>query len=107
MSCQAFGVDASGPADGGVSSFDAGVEASLDDAGVVAPDVLDGLIGYWAFDEGSGQTARDGAGASDGEIAGATWTSGRYGGALRFDGVDDLVAIADAPALGATYTIAL
>ena len=44
------------------------------------------------FDEGQGSTARDASQhASDGEIRGAEWTAGRFGAALRFDGVDDCV----------------
>ncbi len=39
------------------------------------------------FDEGTGTVARDASGHGyDGELLGATWAKGRYGGALRFDG---------------------
>ncbi len=44
------------------------------------------------LDEGEGSVAHDSSGeGNDGTISGATWTEGRYGGALSFDGVDDHV----------------
>ncbi|MFH1665856.1 MAG: LamG domain-containing protein [Candidatus Omnitrophota bacterium] len=52
----------------------------------------DSLVSYWDFDDGSGSTAADAAGANDGTLTnGPTWTTGKYGGALSFDGVDDYV----------------
>jgi hypothetical protein len=39
-----------------------------------------GLVGYYSFDEGSGSTA------SGATINGATWTTGKVGGALSFNG---------------------
>ena len=63
-----------------------------------------GLVGYWNFDEGSGQTAYDASnegndgtlGATSGaEASDPTWTSGKEGGGLSFDGTDDYVGIAD------------
>ncbi len=54
--------------------------------------LTDGLVSYWAFDEGSGTTAYDSAGSNDGGLVnGPVWTSGRLGGALDFDGGDDYV----------------
>jgi|GEM_PF-3663435 len=56
------------------------------------PAVTDGLVAYWAFDEGSGTTAHDTSGNdNDGTINGANWTTGKFGSALSFDGVDDYV----------------
>jgi len=48
----------------------------------------EGEVGYWKFDEGSGTTASDSSGLkNNGTINGeATWTSGKYGGALELDG---------------------
>ena len=46
-----------------------------------------GLVAQYTFDEGSGDTASDSAGGYDGTIVGATWTSGKSGGALDFGGV--------------------
>jgi len=47
------------------------------------------LISYWRFDDGSGDTAFDqGPYNLDGTLNGASWTDGRFGGALYFDGND-------------------
>ncbi|MBA2479267.1 MAG: carbohydrate-binding protein [Planctomycetes bacterium] len=56
-----------------------------------------GLIGHWTFDEGAGTTANDrsGFGRTGTLVSGPSWTAGRRNGALRFDGVDDRVEIAD------------
>ena len=56
------------------------------------PQVEDGLVGYWGFDEGTGGTADDYSGNdNDGSISGAVWTlDSREGNALYFDG-DDMV----------------
>ncbi len=44
------------------------------------------------FDEGEGPCAKDSSGHGyDGQIQGAQWSAGRFGSALRFDGVDDCV----------------
>ncbi|MHC4326443.1 MAG: LamG-like jellyroll fold domain-containing protein [Planctomycetota bacterium] len=51
------------------------------------------LVGYWAFDEGSGATVADLSGNGyDGTLYGGTeWTAGIYGGALQFNGSDAYV----------------
>ena len=50
-------------------------------------------VSYWTFDEGEGSTAYDWIGSNHGTLKNnPTWTSsGRIGGALEFDGVDDYV----------------
>jgi hypothetical protein len=53
------------------------------------------LIAHWSFDEGAGTIAYDSAGNNDGTIYGATWTTGQIGGALDFDGSNDLVEVPD------------
>lgn len=52
-------------------------------------------IGAWSFDEGAGILASDGSGRGhDGTVSGALWDpSGRFNGALAFDGVDDVVTV--------------
>ena len=66
---------------------------------------LEGLVGCWRLDDGSGTVARDtsnfgqhGSLVYPGENP-ATWVSGLIGGALDFDGVDDLVTIPGSGAL--------
>jgi len=59
-----------------------------------------GLVGYWNFDEGTGNIAKDSSGnGNNGAISGATWVDGKIGKALNFDGVDDYVVINDSPSL--------
>lgn len=55
-----------------------------------------GARGSWPMSEGAGSTIADeSAFASAGTISGAAWTAGPLGSALSFDGVDDVVTIAD------------
>jgi len=49
----------------------------------------EGLIGYWAFDEGAGDIAYDSVGDNHGTIYGAEWTTGKVGDALYFNGLND------------------
>ncbi len=66
--------------------------------------VTSGLVAAYGFDEGSGTAASDASGRGHtGTIGGAEWAAqGRFGKALRFDGVDDRVAVADSNALDLT-----
>jgi subtilisin family serine protease len=50
-------------------------------------------ISHWKFDEGQGAVAYDSVGDNDGNIYGATWTTGQINGALNFDGVNDYVNV--------------
>jgi len=52
-----------------------------------------GLVAYWSFDEGSGNIAYDSSGNGNHGtlINGPKWTQGKIGGALSFDGVNDLI----------------
>ena len=54
-----------------------------------------GLVGYWNFDEGSGTAANDSSGNSNtGTLTNnPTWTQGKVGGAILFDGLDDYVDV--------------
>jgi len=59
-----------------------------------------GLVGYWKFDEGSGNVAYDSSrNTNDGTVFGASWTSGISNGALQFDGVNDYVGISSSNSL--------
>ena len=68
-----------------------------------------GLVGAWGFDEASGTTATDASPtANAGTISGALRsTTGRFGGALSFDGVDDRVTVPDVAALDLTNGMTL
>jgi len=57
-------------------------------------DLEEGLVLYLPFEEGYGNYTLDWSGNDNsGRIYGATWTSGKIGKALSFDGVDDYVEI--------------
>ncbi|MHC4120526.1 MAG: LamG-like jellyroll fold domain-containing protein [Planctomycetota bacterium] len=66
------------------------------------------LVGWWRFDETSGTIAHDGSGNGyDGTLVGGpTWTAGRIGGALDFDGSDDLVELGAIDVQGQGITLA-
>ncbi len=66
------------------------------------------LVGLWRFDETSGTIAHDGSGnGHDGTLIGnPKWTAGRIGGALDFDGSDDLVELGAFDVLGPGITLA-
>jgi len=67
---------------------------------------IDGLVGSWHFDEGSGTTAYDSSGNSnDGAINGATWVDGKFKKALSFDGSDDYVNCGNDASLDITGSI--
>ncbi|MBN1786765.1 MAG: hypothetical protein JW806_00035 [Sedimentisphaerales bacterium] len=57
------------------------------------PNLLEGLVAHWMFDEGTGSVAGDSANGHNGTITGATWTTGKIGGALNFDGNNDYVRV--------------
>ena len=62
------------------------------------------LVGYWSFDEGSGEIAKDGSGnGNDGTLEnGTAWTDGQSGYAVQFDGTDDCVNLGNAGSLSIT-----
>lgn len=88
-----------------VSALDAANNESMQSTQVsittldAPPVTQNGLVAYWKFDEGSGTTAGDSSGnGNDGTLTGTPgpeWTTGKIGGALSFDGTDDLVDVAD------------
>lgn len=71
--------------------------AGGDDAGCIPPGLLDDLVGYWRFDDGTGSaTARDGSGrGNNGALislnAGSAWVPGWSGGGLEFGGAGWIV----------------
>jgi hypothetical protein len=76
---------------------------------VTSAPVPSGLVAAYNFNAGSGTTVSDTSGLNNtGTISGATWTtSGKFGSALSFDGVNDLVSIPDAALLDLTTQITL
>jgi len=67
------------------------------------------LVAHWDFNEGSGSTLGDSSGNNNhGTLTNnPTWTTGRFGTALHFDGVDDHVIVPTSASLGlsSSYTI--
>ncbi len=66
-------------------------------------------VGCWDFDEGTGTVAYDSSpyGNTGTLVNGTTWTSGRYGGALSFDGVNDYVEVGDSDSLSPSDQISI
>ena len=66
-------------------------------------EVHDGAVVYLALDDGSGTTASDlSTSKNTASVNGATWTSGKRGGALYFDGVNDYLNISSPASLNFT-----
>jgi hypothetical protein len=68
-----------------------------------------GLVAAFSFNEGTGAAVGDVYGLGNaGAISGASWSfTGKFGGALSFDGVDDWVTVADADSLDLTSGMTL
>jgi hypothetical protein len=66
-----------------------------------------GLVAYWSFDEGEGETAKDSAGENDGTIYNPKWVDGKVGKALEFDGESVCVEVPDSEALDITDAITI
>ena len=66
------------------------------------------LLAHWKLDETSGTTASDSLGSHDGTLTnGPSWDTGTIDGALSFDGNNDVVIVADDPALDIQYAITM
>jgi glucose/arabinose dehydrogenase/fibronectin type 3 domain-containing protein len=73
----------------------------------IAPTAPTGLVAGYSFDAGSGSTAADSSGNNNtGTITAATWTTGKYGGALNFNG-SARVQVPSAPSLNLTSGMTL
>jgi parallel beta-helix repeat protein len=65
-------------------------------------------VGYWKFDEGSGNVAHDSSGnGNDGTIHTAAWVDGKVGKALHFNGVDSWVQVPSSLTLSGLSQITL
>src|SRR3989338_11448150 len=75
---------------------------------VHAQDITTGMVGHWKFDETSGTTATDSSGNNNtGTLTNSpTWTTGKIGGALSLDGMDDYTDIGTMDVSGSGITIA-
>ena len=61
---------------------------------------VEGLLGYWSFDEAGGGIAGDASGnGNDGKVHGAAFVKSPKGHALGFDGADDFVVCAASKSL--------
>ena len=66
-------------------------------------DTATGLISNWKLDESSGASAADSAGTNTGTLTnGPAWTTGKIGGALSFDSVDDYIDLGNPTSLQLT-----
>ncbi|MBC8470859.1 MAG: hypothetical protein H8D56_15410 [Planctomycetes bacterium] len=68
------------------------------------------LVGWWTFDEGTGNIAADSSGnGNDGTLNGPLeWTTeGKIGGAMAFTGPYNFVLVEDAPSLNMTQEITI
>jgi chitodextrinase len=68
-----------------------------------------GAVAAYGFDEGTGLTAADatGNGNAGALTNGPTWTAGKYGGALSFDGNNDFVLVNSSASLTLTNAMTL
>ena len=104
-----------------VTALDAGNdESGLSSETSATPSAVDpSLVGYWGFDEGTGQIVNDSSASSNHGIRGTsasldpadpTWTTGKLGSALDFDGIDDQVLVSNPSnvsfASGSSFTFA-
>ena len=64
-------------------------------------------VAWWRFDEGADDTAHDDTGRHSAVLHGPTWTEGRYGTALAFDGVHDHLRVTNCPSLWLGQELAL
>lgn len=60
------------------------------------------IVSHWKFDDANGQIAIDTVGDNNGTIYGADWVTGKFGGALDFNGVNDYVSVPDSESVDFT-----
>src|SRR3989339_861358 len=76
---------------------------------VTAPVVVQtNPVGNWHFEEGTGNSAGDSSvSGSSGTINGATWTTGKVGNGLQFNGTDNYVSIPNSAGLNTTDAVTI
>jgi glucose/arabinose dehydrogenase/chitodextrinase len=86
---------------GNVGTSSSSVTVTVNNA---APPPTPGLVAGWSFNESLGTTVNDVSGNGNNATAqnGPTWTSGKYGGGLRFDGANDHLTAPNSPSLNIT-----
>jgi glucose/arabinose dehydrogenase len=84
----------------------AAVQVTVDNSAAPPPP---GLVAAYGFDESTGTSVADRSGTGNtGTLTGPAWTtSGHFGSALSFDGIDDRVVVADANSLDLTTGMTL
>lgn len=83
----------------GSTSFNVGLTGSQESA-LLNDGAGNPPVGYWKFDEKTGTSANDTSGnGATGTITNATWTRGKFGSALSFDGSGDYLQTGAASAL--------
>jgi hypothetical protein len=90
------------------TSGNVGAASSQASAVVTQPPIV-GLVAAYGFDEGSGTITADSSGRGNGGTlnGGPTWAIGRHGRALSFDGLNDMVTVADSATLDLTTGMTL
>jgi hypothetical protein len=90
----------SGVKDAAGNALAANYAWSFTTAATTPPPPTGGAVLKLGFDEGSGTIANDTSGSNnDGMLSGTTWTTGRFGGGLSFNGIDAWVTIPHAASL--------
>lgn len=75
---------------------------------IPTPVKLLSLVGEWNFEEGKGETAEDTSGnGNTGIIHGTTWTTGKIGSTLQFNGTNDYVDVGNAKSLNIANAITI
>jgi hypothetical protein len=74
---------------------------------IIKADITTGLVGWWKFDEGTGTTTADSSGNNNtGTLNNdPTWTTGKYGNAISFDGTNDYIYLASDTVSTNTITV--
>ncbi len=98
----------------GVDSFtykanDSQLDSNIATVTITVTSAIDpNLVAYWKFDENSGTNASDSSGnGNHGTVSGATWTSGKLGTGLGFDGLNDYVDAGNPASLQITGAISM